>query len=124
MRADLIRRLERLEQRIPPGTPEDGLVWQAKRLFLMVLAHDRGGLQEHEPIMAGFARALGYEYRSFVDDLKHDRARISERHGMALQALFVAHGLNPGATDVDEKLALIGRLFEQVPERLRAHIAS
>ena len=124
MRADLIKRLERLEQRIPRAAADDGALSHARRVLTLVLAYDRGGLQEHESIMEGYARALGCDYRLFKVDMENNRARIAERHGMALRALFVAHGIDPEAAGVADKLALIGRLFEQVPERLRARIAS
>jgi hypothetical protein len=127
MRADLIKQLERLEQYIPPRTtPEDAAVWQAQRLLMLVLAHDRGGLQEHEAIAVGFARALGYHdhegYNAFRADLRHNPARVSERHGKAINAFFVAHGLDPEAADVDEKLELVDRVFREMPPALQSRI--
>jgi hypothetical protein len=128
MKADLIKRLERLERYIPPAAPENEMVSYGRRIVRLVLAYDRGGLQEHEATVAGFSRALGYHghegFRLFKEDLKNDTRRISERHGKAIEAFFAAHGLDPEVADVDEKLELIGRLYEQMPESLRARIDS
>ena len=41
---------------------------------------------------------------------------------MALRAFFAAHGLDPETADVDEKFKLVARLFEAMPDKLRARI--
>ena len=125
MRAELAKRVRRMETRIGPASPADLSLGQ--RLFMLVLAYDRGGLQEHEAIMAGFARALGYQgregFRLFKDDVQHKPSRISERHRMAIDAFFAAHGLDPeDEADVDAKLALIGRRLDAMPACLPARI--
>jgi hypothetical protein len=126
VREGLRKRLRRLETSVGPAAPAK-LSW-GQRLFMLVLAYDRGGLEEHEATAAGFARAIGYHghegFRLFKEDLKNNTRRVSERHGKAIEAFFAAHDLDPEVADVDEKLELIGRLYEQMPESLRARIDS
>jgi hypothetical protein len=83
------------------------------RMMMLLLAVYLGDLEAHEPIIEGYARALGYAKAADLNrDIRYECAAAGERHATAAQGLFTSRGLNPAAMTDAQFGEVIGALVE------------
>jgi hypothetical protein len=99
---DLDKRLRKLESRLPPEQSEEEKSKRALVLFLMnAVGYYFGDPKPSEPLVAAYARALGYEHEGKLRDALKKKAsggndpEFDEKYARANRKLFAKFGMNP-----------------------------
>ena len=124
MTASLMSRLVRLEGRQAPPVEVETSFGPAIRLLWLLLAVHAGGLQPHEAIAEGVARALGYATaRELRAAMTADRTAFigwNRQHSEAIDRLLATQGGGLQA-DGTRNEAAVRALLTSLPEAFHDH---
>jgi hypothetical protein len=118
---DLDKRLRKLESRLRRQLSEEERFSRKLVSFLMTaIGHYLGDLKPNDPLVAGYARALGYEYKhETVDALRHNQPDFEERWARVTHKLFMKFGVDLSAADDREFREALRRMYAGLPESRR-----
>lgn len=123
MTAKLMDRIARLEAQQAPPPVADISYSPGIRLLWLLLAVHAGGLQGHEAIAEGVARACGYgragEMRAAMKAGGTDFIEWNSRYGAAVELLLATRRIGPSTGDTNE--AAIRALVAEVPEEFHSY---
>lgn len=103
----------------PPAECE-GRGWLLS-MKICVIAHHLGGVQPEEPVMAGYARALGFENPNELQREPGASENIP-RHEAAMARLFAQHGVDMAATSWEQQADTFDTLLATLPDWLMARV--
>lgn len=119
MSPSLEGRLARLEAEQAPKRVLETSFSPALRLLRLLISVHLGDLQPHEPVAAGFAKALGYgsvsEMRATLMVKGESTLDWGNRHSEAVKRMLA------GAEGIPQSRAALLRLFEDLPAWARFH---
>ena len=119
MSLNLEGRLARLEAEQAPRATLETSFSPALRLLRLLMAVHLGGLQSHEPVTAGVAKALCFdsalEMRSALMAKGESTLDWGDRHNEAVKRMMV------GADGIPQARAALLRLFEELPAWAKSH---
>lgn len=120
-RADIGRRLAKLEKAVPEPAIECAESDWFVRMETCVLAFHLGDVQPDEPVVAAYARALGYGDQN---ELKREpgASEHAERHEAAMGRLFAQRGIDIAATPFEAYVHLLDKLVPALPEWMMTRV--
>lgn len=123
MSLNLTSRLAKLEAQQAPPVALENCFTPGIRLLSLLLAVHLGGLQDHEAIAEGTARALGYgrvaEMRAAMQAEGTAVFDWGSRHGAAVEQMLATRRSGPATGETNE--AAIRSLVSGLPEGFRSY---
>jgi hypothetical protein len=126
---DLDKRLRKLESRLPPEESEEEKFTSALVVFLMTaIGYYLGDLKPNEPPVAGYARALGYEQREFLEILKLVASGgkdpdYDQKYALAHRKLFGKFGVDLDTSPWKKTEEALKRMHAGLPESHKERLA-
>jgi hypothetical protein len=110
---DLDKRLRKLERR--ELSKEERSSRKLVSFLMTAIGHYLGDLRPNEPLVAGYARGLGYDYeRETVDALR--QSDFEDRWARAARKLFMKFGVDLSTADDGEFREALRRMYAGLPE--------
>jgi hypothetical protein len=115
---DLNKRLRKLESRLLRELSEEERFSRKLVSFLMTaIGHYLGDLKPNEPLVAGYARALGYaSERLQFHAHTHNQPDFEDRWARAARKLFIKFGVDLSTADDGEFREALRRMYAGLPE--------